>query len=108
MFIKILTIIFFTAYYIWALDLKDKEDAEIIEEKKNNPIIILYNFINDDYITFLTIDDFYRDILKRKDRGCMIEYLRKHGTEPESYEEIKSLIRLYYNDYEIKKLDLKI
>lgn len=82
-----------------------KEEKEETKEKIN-PIIVLYNFIKDEYITFLILDDFYRNILQRGDGGAMIEYLRKHGSISESREEVKELINLYFKGYEIKKLDL--
>ena len=98
--IGIITVVLYYCYIIISLKEEKEETQEI------NPIIVLYNFIKDDYITFLSLDDFYRNILNRGDGGCMIEYLRKHNTIPESIEEIKELINLYFKGYEIKKLDL--
>ena len=99
--VGIITVVLYYCYIIITL----KEEKEETEEKIN-PIIVLYNFIKDEYITFLTIDEFYRNILNRGDGGAMIEYLRKHGSTPESIEEVKELINLYFKGYEIKKLDL--
>lgn len=99
--IEIITVVLYYCYIILTL----KEEKEETKEKIN-PIIVLYNFIKDEYTTFLTLDDFYRNILNRGDGGCMIEYLRKHGSTPESIEEVKELINLYFKGYEIKKLDL--
>lgn len=104
MFIINISIITVVLYYCYIITLL-KEEKEGTEEKIN-PIIVLYNFIKDEYITFLTLDDFYRNILNRGDAGAMIEYLRKHGSTPESMEEVKELINLYFKGYEIKKLDL--
>lgn len=104
MFIINIGIITVVLYYCYII-VKLKEEKEETKERIN-PIIVLYNFIKDEYITFLTLDDFYRNILNRGDGGCMIEYLRKHGEIPESIEEVKELINLYFKGYEIKKLDL--
>lgn len=98
--IGIITVVLYYCYIIITL----KEEKEEIQE--TNPIIVLYNFIKDEYITFLTLDEFYRNILNRGGDGAMIEYLRRHNIVAESKEEVQMLINLYYKGYEIKKLDI--
>ena len=102
-FINIGFIIVILYYFYIIITLKEEKEET---EEKINSIIVLYNFIKDDYIIFLTLDEFYRNILNRGDGGAMIEYLRRHDSVPESTEEVKELINLYFKGYEIKKLDL--
>lgn len=98
--IGIITVVIYYCYIIITLK-KEKEETQEI-----NPVIVLYNFVKDEYITFLILEDFYKNILSRGDNGAMIEYLRRHGSVPESIEEVKELIKLYFKGYEIKKLDI--
>lgn len=100
--IIIITIVIYYCYLIIKVDEIQKGDNK--DEAK--PIIILYNFIKDEYITFLDIESFYRAILSRGDKGAMIEYYRKHHDEQSKYNEVKFLIECYYKNYEIKKLDI--